>query len=361
MKNKNMIEKKEYKDWSLKFHNDHAKKPIVMQMELTYRCPLHCVHCYADCYNNAADAKKELSTEDVKRLMDKLYEAGCLWFTFTGGDPMTRSDFLELYRYAKDKGFILSIMTSLAGLTDEILKEMSEKPPFSIDMTLNGVTEKTYERISQVKGSFTRVMKNIDKVLAAKLPLKIKTLISKNNIHELGKIKEFLDSKGMTFSPSSLIFARLNGDMTPCEHRLDTEEIIKMNFPEEECAAASSDSDIGLDPQPNRFYRCAIGNWQWHIDPYGALNICSCVRKPSYDIAGGDVSEGAKALSDYVKNKRFSKESECKTCRIWHICHSCPGKAKLELDDEEAPVPYFCHLARIRQTKKEKQRVLVKQ
>lgn len=341
-----MIGKKEYKDWSLKFHNDHAKKPIVMQMELTYRCPLHCVHCYTDCYNSAAFAEKELSTESVKNLMDKLYEAGCLWFTFTGGDPMARSDFLKLYDYAKDKGFIFSVMTSLAALTDKIFEKMVQKPPFSIDMTLNGVTEDTYEKISQVKGSFEKVMRNIDRILAAKLPLKIKTLISKDNIHEIGKIESFLASKGFTFSPSSLIFARLNGDTTPCRHRLDTEEIIKMNFPEEECAAPASDSNTELDPQPNRFYRCAIGNWQWHINPYGGLNICSCVREPSYDITDGDVTEGAKVLSDYVKNKSFSGSSECKTCRIWHICHSCPGKAKLEVNNEEIPVPYFCELAK---------------
>ncbi len=347
-----MIEAREYKDWSAQFHADHASEPIVMQLELTYRCPIHCLHCYADCYNNAASSKNELSTADVKCLMDNLYSAGCLWFTFTGGDPMVRADFVELYEYAKDKGFIFSVMTSLAVLTDEMLDVMAKKPPFAIDMTLNGVTEETYERISQVKGSFDRVMRNIDKVREAGLPLKMKTLLSKNNIHEVDAIKAFVESKGLTFSPSTLIFARLNGDKEPCKHRLSPEEVIKLDYPDAECGVESKKKPAKIDPEfeitpgDDRFYRCAIGNWQWHINPSGRLNICSCVREPSYDILNGDVKEGVRFLSEHVKGRRFSKDGECKTCKIWHMCHSCPGKAQLETGDEEAPVDYFCDLAK---------------
>ena len=343
-----MIQNVEYIDWSAKFHKDHSSEPIVMQMELTYRCPIHCLHCYSDCYNNADFAKKELNTDDIKKIMDKVYDAGCLWFTFTGGDPMTRPDFIELYDYAKDKGFIFSIMTSLVSLTDGILARMAEKPPFSINMTLNGVTEATYEKISQVGGSFKKVMANIDKALEAKLSLKIKTLISKNNLHEIDMIRGFVERKGLTFSASSLIFARLNQDPAPCEYRLSPEESIKLNYGDStarECEKGEG-RDIGIEPPENRFYKCAIGNWQWDIDSSGRLNICSCVREPSYDILSGDVLKGVKTLSDYVKNKRFSKNFECRSCRIWHICHWCPGKAKLELGLEEKPIPYFCELAK---------------
>jgi MoaA/NifB/PqqE/SkfB family radical SAM enzyme len=100
------IHSREYKNWSADVHQKFSDKPIVMQMEITYQCPIHCLHCYSDCYNNKEYAKNELSTEEIKLIMDKIYAAGCMWFTFTGGDPMIRKDFIELYDYAKDKGFI---------------------------------------------------------------------------------------------------------------------------------------------------------------------------------------------------------------------------------------------------------------
>jgi len=115
------------------------------------------------------------------------------------------------------------------------------------------------------------------------------------------------------------------------------EEVLNKNLPVEKCET---------DPQPARYFRCATGNWQWHIDPYGKLNICSCVREPSRDILNGDIAESVNFLSNYVRNKQFTKDSECRTCRVWHICHSCPGKAKLEVKDPEKPIPYYCELAK---------------
>lgn len=348
-----MIEKKEYKDWSRKFHTDHSKDPIAISMELTYRCPLRCVHCYSDCYNSPEHIKKELSTEDIKKVMDKLYDAGCLWLAFTGGDPMMRPDFIELYEYAREKGFICTIFTSLVALSDKILEKLIEKPHFAMEMTLNGVTEETYEKISRIKGSYKRVMANIDRIMNAGLPLKIKTLLSKNNIHEKDGLKAFIESRGLTFAPSLKIHSRLNGDPTPCQYRLDVDEVMKLNYPEEDdCEKDSVEKNENEDSHeeseilPNRFYRCAIGNWQWQVSPYGKLRICVYVTEPTYDILHGEVIAGTRMLSDYIKNRTFSTNSECITCDIWDICDTCPGKAKLEVGDEEAPVPYFCELAK---------------
>ena len=331
-----MIKDRLYKDWSAEFHSNNSKNPIVIQMELTYKCPLHCLHCYTDCYNNARYTKKELTARKIKNIIDKLYNAGCTWLTFTGGDPLIRKDFAEIYNYAKDKGFIVSFLTSLAALKSNVLDLIIKKPPFSIEMTLNGATEKTYENISQIKGSFSKVMANIDKILNAGLPLKIKTLISKNNIHEIEKIKAFVESKGLNFEPSNSIFARLNGDTMPCSYRLPVDKTTKENM--KNCESCM--------PKPDKLFRCAAGNWQWYVNPYGRLNICSCVREPSYDLLSGKLSDGVKVLSKYVKEEVFSSDSKCKTCDVWPVCQTCPGKAKLEMGDKEAPVPHFCALAK---------------
>src|SRR3990167_2579403 len=103
---------KEYRDFSRDFHKIAGHKPIVAQIELTFRCPLHCEHCYTDCYNNNDSAKDEMSTEDIKLVLGKCKEDGVLWLSFTGGDPLIRKDFTEIYIYAKNLGFIVTIFTS---------------------------------------------------------------------------------------------------------------------------------------------------------------------------------------------------------------------------------------------------------
>ncbi len=352
----------QYKDWSLKFHNQHAHDPIVVQIEFTYQCPLHCLHCYSDCYNNPEYARRELSTNDIKKIIDKLHKAGSMWLCFTGGDPMLRDDFIELYDYARNKGFLLTIFTSLAALTDEMLSKFIEKPPFSIEITLNAATEETYEKISQVEGLFDKVIGNIKKLLEANLPLKIKTMLTKNNIHEKEELNKLIESFGCEFRPSTELYARLNGDTTPCQHRLPVDELVRM--PEQEPEVRSqrpedrrqiTENREQINPtnatcsnnSNNRLFRCATGNWPWHIDPDGKLNICSCAREPSYDILDGDLIEGVRILSHYVKSKRFKTDSKCKSCELWALCRTCPGKAKLEIGDEEAPIPYYCELAKL--------------
>jgi len=348
-----MIEKREYRDWSKEFHDHFAMDPIVIQMELTYRCPLHCLHCYSDCYNLPDMEEKELSTDSVKKIIDKLYDSKCLWLSFTGGDPMQRKDFSEIYEYAKDKGFIITVLTSLAAMNDRVFELLVRKPPFSLSMTLNGVTEYTYEKVSGVKGSFPGVMRNIDRCLKAGLPLGIKTLLSKNNIGELNQIKEFVEARTGKFIPSVSINARFNCDTSVCRYRLDPQEVMKLDFPDEDCEAFEENDLMGrnkngLKPVSDRLFRCAVGNWQWHIDPFGELKVCTYLRQPAYDILKGDIIEGVKMLSNYVKSSRFKTASKCKTCDISHLCNWCPAKARLEVGDEEAPIPHFCRMARLK-------------
>lgn len=346
-----MIYDKQYKDWSFEFHSSHAREPIAVQMELTYRCPVRCLHCYTDCYNNMGYMRQELAAAALKEIIDNIHKAGFLWLTFSGGDPLIRPDFLQIYNYAKKKGFVVSVKTSLAFLTDEILKKMVESPPFVISMTLNGITKKTYEDISQVRGSFKKVMANIDRVLSAGLPLKINTLISKHNIHERDRIKEFVESKGLVFSPSSLVSARLNGDRTPCRYRLSYEGSARGDL-RYECGPGVKEKTKGKDsnkrdkPASSRLFLCGAGTWQWYINPYGRLNICSYLREPYSDLLNCDIREGVRILSAYVKNREFRGGSKCRNCKIRYLCCSCPGQAALETGDEEAPIPYFCELAK---------------
>lgn len=332
--------KKEYKDFSARFHEIHSREPIVVQIELTYACPLKCVHCYSDCYNNADFRKRELSTQKFKKIIDKLHDAKCLWLCFTGGDPMVRKDFLELYTYAKKKGFLITIFTSLAALNDRILKTLVLQPPFSIEMTLNGATKETYEKISGTKGSFAKVLNNIKLVKKSGLPLKIKTLLSTNNIHEAKSLRRLIGSFGLDFMPSTLIFARLNQDTTPCRYRLPPEEIVKLEglYTEEECAK-SGGANI------NNLFRCPVGTWQYHIDPTGKLHLCSCIRNPGFDLLSGDIKKEVELLSGFVKNSSFKSGSKCKECSLWRICHWCAGKAFLETGSPEEPIAYFCDLA----------------
>lgn len=341
----------QYKRFSWKTHKKNwlLRRPNVCQFELTFACGLRCKHCYTDCYNRPAYLKKELDTQEVKFILDKVYKAGVVWLCFTGGDPLTRQDFLDIYSYAKDKGFIVTVFTSGYSVSREIVKYLKKRMPFVIEMTLNAATKESYEKISQVKGSFEKVMEGINLITKFKLPLKIKTQITQDNLGEVSKIKKFIQGRGLNFRPSIDLHARLNGDLTPCNLRISSNEILSLDG-----VKHIPDNDCRLSPPtahrqpPTNLFNCAIGGGDgFHVDPYGNTFSCNLLRKPSFNLLKVDVEYALDRLLPLVRDKKFTRDSECNGCNLREFCRSCPGRAYVETRDMQAPIEYYCELAKL--------------
>ena len=341
-----------YKDFSLKFHQKtwQKKTPNVCQFELTFGCNLHCKHCYTDCYNQPTYLRKELRTEEVKFILDKVYKAGIIWLCFTGGDPLTRKDFLDIYSYGKDKGFIITVFTNGYSMSKETARYFKRRPPFVIELSLNAATEDLYEKISQVKGSFKKAIEGIDLILKENLALKIKTQITNDNLKELPKIKKFIQGLGLKFRPSSDLYALLNGDLAPCNLRISPQELLKPNKPNK----FNKFNRLNRPKEPNKLkelnnslFRCAIGGGDGiHIDSYGNMFLCNLIRKPAFNLLKVDIEYASSKLLPLVRNREFANNSKCKGCNLREFCRWCPGMAYLETGDEEAPIPYYCEIAK---------------
>src|SRR5438093_6521228 len=254
-----MIESKEF---SLNVHTQaaHTRTVVTAQIELTYGCNLHCVHCYTDCYNRADLIKQEMSYEEITRILDQLAAEGCLWVCFTGGEIFMRKDFLDIYAYAKQKGFLITLFTNGTLFTEAIADYLKEHPPFCIAISCHGATDETFDRITQVKGSFQRFLKGIRLLVERGLPIKIKTKGMTVNQHELDQIKAFVEGLGMQFRLGTVIYPRLNGDLNPTTYRLSPDEIVALESQEEEdgesedcCTEAESQI---VPPPDDRLFRC---------------------------------------------------------------------------------------------------------
>jgi len=336
-----------------KQQNKRPHFPLSGQIELTYRCNLNCIHCFC---KGLEDKNKELSTPSFKKILDEIAKEGCLYLCLTGGEPLVRGDFLELYSYAKQKGFIITIFSNGQAFTSELVSYLVKSPPFSIEITLNGITPETYESITQVKGSFDNIIMVLKAITQAKLPLVLKSNCLKENKHEIGRIKAFAEKllgrpspKLYNFKYDPMIYPRLNGDKTPCQHRLSFAEMKEVK---------KQDSDIkaeyqkGLHSDPAKLerdrvflYRCNSWMSQFFISPYGRMRFCGFSEKFSIDLTNAPFREGFYKIFPQILEERFKTGSRCKDCRLRPLCYHCPGRAHLETGDEEAPVPYYCGLA----------------
>ena len=336
-----------------RLHNKKEHYPWNGQIELTYRCNLNCIHCYC---KGLEDKNTELNTFDWKKILDEIQKQGCVYLTFTGGEPLVRDDFLELYSYAKRKGFIISIFTNGQALRQEVLDYFAKSPPFSIEITLNGITKPTYESITQVEGSFERVMGTIRELKKRGLPLILKTNLLKQNRNEIGRIKAFADEflgkgKGKYyFKYDPMIYPRLNGDKTPCQHRLSFKELLEVKrqdpdiWQEYQKGLHSDFSDFKRDR--SFLYHCNAWMSQFFINPQGRLKFCQFTEKFSVDLKTTSFKEGFYKVFPQVLREQYRTNSKCRDCTLRLLCYHCPARAYLETGDEEAPVEYYCELAK---------------
>ncbi|MFH0732132.1 MAG: radical SAM protein [Candidatus Omnitrophota bacterium] len=338
-----------YKDFSFTTHKKNWQRDAlnVCKLELTFKCGLHCRHCYSDCYNRDSCIKEELKTQDVKYTLDKLYASGIIWLCFTGGDPLTRNDFLDIYTYAKTKGFIISIFSNGYSMTETIAAYLQKTPPFSFEITLNAVTRKRYEEISQVKGSFGRTMAGIDMLIEKKLPLKIKTQITQQNFDELKQIEHFIIGLRLKPTMNFALCPRLNGDLEPTRLRIPPEQVRSLKVRENTSSEYCKKNQNGNSkPKHTGLFLCAIDGDGIHIDPYGNAFPCNLIRKPNFNLLKTNIELVRAELLSLARGKKFTTSSGCRFCNLRQNCLNCPGNSYLETGDQERPVDYYCKLAK---------------
>ena len=165
---------------------------ISFDLELTGRCNNNCKHCYINLPAQDKMAKaEELSFNEIKEIVDEAVSLGALWNLVTGGEPLLREDFFDIYLYLKEKGLLVSIFTNATLITKEHVKLFKRYPPRDIEISVFGVTQETYECVTQKPGSYADFMQGLHLLLESGVQVRLKTLALRSNFHEQPEIARF--------------------------------------------------------------------------------------------------------------------------------------------------------------------------
>jgi 12,18-didecarboxysiroheme deacetylase len=171
----------------LQFSSD--KRPVIV-WNITKRCNLKCVHCYAHAKNMAFDS--ELSTLEGKNLLDDLAQFGVPVILFSGGEPLTRKDLPELAAYAVKKGMRAVISTNGTLITPEKAQTLKEIGLSYVGISLDGM-EEINDRFRGVKGAFRAALQGIENCKKAGIKVGLRFTINKSNVAEISKIFKLLE------------------------------------------------------------------------------------------------------------------------------------------------------------------------
>jgi len=322
--------------------------PLVGSIEITSMCNLNCVHCYiSGSYHPAA----ELTAAEIKGIVDQLAEEQCLWLLLTGGEPLARKDFKEIYRYVKRRGIIPMLFTNATLVTDEIADLLASEPPYLVEISLYGATAETYERVTKVRGSFEKCMLGISKLLDRGIKIYLKTMVMKLNSHEIEDMKELARKLGVPFRFDTLINYRLDGSSRPANLRLSPEETVELDRQDPERMQNWKELALKFPAggkADNLIYQCGAGISSFHIDSTGKLSVCMMSREETYDLRSGNFHEGWTLFIPEVLAREWSRAVPCRECSLKSMCGQCPGWGYMENGDPEEKVEYLCAVANAR-------------
>jgi radical SAM protein with 4Fe4S-binding SPASM domain len=337
------------KEYLQQFNRKVAEQriPLSGSIDLTHRCNLKCVHCYlGDKTKIQGNGKKELSTAQWISIIDQITEAGCLNLLITGGEPLLREDFAEIFTHARTNGLLVTVFTNGTLITGEILELFENMPPRAVEISLYGATVATYEKITGIKGSYKKCLNGIQSFLGHGINLKLKTILMTLNRHEFYDIENMAKTFGVKFRFDAAIFPCFNGDKTPIELRVSPEEVIEKEFSDGDRSKQWKDFFERMQgvSVPDTFYHCGAGLTSFHVDPYGRLQPCLMVINLGYDLLKGSFAKGWQDVMPRIRQKKAGTAFVCNRCEKMTLCGFCPGFFELENGTEDIYSEYLCEM-----------------
>ena len=332
-----------------------------LDIELTERCNNKCIHCYINLPEHDHQAqKKELTTDEIKDVLVQAADLGCMSVRFTGGEPMLRHDFDELYLFAKKLGMKIIIFTN-ATLVDQQKIELFEKfpPGAPIEVSVYGMTKETYEGVSRAPGSFEAAFHGMQLLLDNNIPFVVKSSFLPQNKKDMELFEEWAKKiPGMTHDPTYSIYfdLRTHRDSASMNERIkklrpSPAEGLKLLTRDEESFFKDSQQFCAkfTAPPGDKVFACGAGNKSASIDAYGNVQVCLLVRHPEtiYSLRHGTLEDAIdsffpKVLATRSKNPDYLQK--CAKCFLKGMCQQCPGRSWGEFGTLDTPVPYFCEV-----------------
>ena len=340
------------------------KSPLLshLDIELTERCNNDCIHCYINLPANDVEVKKkELSFIKIEELLKEAASLGCLRVRFTGGEPLLRDDFEEIYLSARRLGMRVILFTNSTLITPQLVKLFSRIPPLKkIEVSLYGMTKESYEAVTRKAGSFEAAWRGINLLLENNIPFIVKGSFLAPNKSELETFESWTDTiLWMDKRPSYSLFLNLRSRknsqakneqikhlrMTPEE----AQKILVRNRNNYIADRKEFCSKFMGEPGGNLF-SCGAGLGSGCIDAYGNFKLCMLLSHPKtlYNLKNGSLKESLVNFFPAVRKIKASNPEylrRCSRCFIYGLCEQCPAKSWLEYGTLDTPVEYTCEVA----------------
>jgi len=325
--------------------------PRVVAWELTRACPLACTHCRAQ--SVSARNPEELSTDEIRKVIDSITSFAKPIIILTGGEPLLRDDVLDIARHASDAGLRVALATCGSLLDETKARELLDAGVMRISISLDGATGASHDEFRGVEGSFNAAVDASASCVATGLAFQVNTTVWSGNVDELPEILALAEKLGAAAFHVFVMVptgrARLMADYVLTRDRY--ESVLKW------LAEKAAEKKIEIKPTCAPQYGPVTGDMGQYarggclggrsfafishigvIQPCGFLDLnCGELRASGLDFKG--VWENSAIFNELRNQREYS--GLCASCKYWKSCGGCRARV-FEADGDYLATDPMC-------------------
>ena len=333
--------------------------PISGTFELTAGCNFNCPACYIHQKDARVKPEKELSAAQWLQIGKEAAEAGTVFLLLTGGEPLLRPDFAEIYTGLKKLGLMISVNTNGSLLTGDVATLLERNPPMRLNVSLYADSETGYCAACGAAG-FDRVISNIRRMKDAGVEVKLNVSFSQANADRAQHLSALIRKLGLHCQATTYLYPPVRatgGAAADSPARLSPQDAAKLRIQwdllqkknEKLERSASLLAQLSSHPcedgdLPAEGVRCRAGHTSYWIDAEGRMMMCGMIP-----IECGSVpEEGFDLCWQNVRamTKTIRMPKKCTACSLRPVCCVCPAACRAETGDFQKAPDYLCAMSR---------------
>lgn len=303
--------------------------PLNVQLDLTYRCNERCVHCYLDHHDHG-----EMSTAEIKHLLDEMAEAGVFILTLSGGEIFLRKDFFAILEHARRLMFCVRLKTNAVLIREHDAARLRELAVESIQVSIYSHRPEVHDSITLLRGSLKRSLDAIRFLKAQGLRVIMANVLMLQNMRDYTAVRALAEELGVECTLDPTVTPMMDGDRSIVSLGVGQNALHEVfrdaslvGHVDEFCAIPAEIGQDDLEATP-----CSAGHTACYVSPYGDVFPCVQFPLPTGNVRRErfiDIWRYSRQM-DEVRSIRLKDLPTCSSCTHVSSCSRCPGLAYME-------------------------------
>ena len=303
--------------------------PLNVQIDLTYRCNERCVHCYLD-----HDDHGEMTTAEIKHLLDEMADAGVFILTLSGGEIFLRKDFFEILEHARRLMFCVKLKTNAVLIREREAARLRDLCIESIQISIYSHRPEVHDAITLVPGSLKRSIDAIRFLKSQGLKVIIANVLMVQNMQDYMGVRALATELGVECTLDPTVTPMMDGNRSVLGLGVGQNELRQVfrdaslvGDVDEFCAIPAPAGEDEMDSTP-----CSAGHTACYVSPYGDVFPCVQFPLPTGNVRKQrfvDIWRHSDEMND-VRSIRMKDLPTCSSCSHVGSCTRCPGLAYME-------------------------------